>query len=256
MGTNLLNDARKRVIPIGFFGIRNASNDATPFVIDPKNSFVGMNTGMSAPLEQLDVRGNINVNNTVINHTNGIGVTIKGLDSSGIIGQVRIVADKTGWIDTQETTLVQISNNTNNNATFLGGKQGTNATLDRLQFSAKNTTITDALYSATPAPTSLFSLVATSSNDIVNVFNSASTLVLQLTTSGNLNLVGNTNITGNLNVTGNITANEMPIARLVSLSAPPTSATSGSPGDYYVDHTGAYFYAVDNKWYKSTVTPV
>src|SRR5882672_11358736 len=168
MGTNMSN------IPIGFFGIKNASNNTTPFVIDPNTSFVGMNT--VSPDKQLTVSGDVHVTDihyvdnhievnstsggeSVINPVAGSGLVLKGAGLSGY-GQLRIISKSGAWADHLETAYFQIQNDgVTNNATFMGGSFVTDAPLNRLQFNSNNTTITDKSFTNTPIPDSLLELI-------------------------------------------------------------------------------------------------
>ena len=94
---------------------------------------------------------------TIVNNTVGNGVILRGSDST-TYGQLRIVANGGGWTDSQETSYFQMSNGLNNNVSFMGGTYGNDVALDRLQFSASSTQITDTTYSTDAVPTALFSL--------------------------------------------------------------------------------------------------
>ncbi|MDE1945112.1 MAG: hypothetical protein KGI03_02435, partial [Patescibacteria group bacterium] len=90
-----------------------------------------------------------------------MGVILRGI-SSGTTGQLRIVPNGGAWADSQETTYFQITNSSNNNASFQGGTYGADTQLNRLQFNASSTQVTDYAFGSTPVPNSVFGVVSSS----------------------------------------------------------------------------------------------
>lgn len=265
LGVNLPNTTNN------FFSIVNASNAATPLVIDPNTSYVGINN--NSPSYNLDVTGNshtsqvhtvdqqviINAadgNVSIKNPVAGSGLVMQGFSSSSSFGQLRIVSNTGAWLDNVKTTYFQMQNDVNNNATFMGGSYGTYTPLSRLQFASSYTTITDSNFNLTPVPDSLLELVASTDKkllkligvasqtaDYINVIDSLSNIILSLDVSGNLT------ISGDLIINGNILANGDAIARFVA-SAPISSSDTGTKGDYFINNTTAYFCINTDTWVK------
>jgi len=71
------------------------------------------------------------------------------------------------WIGgATSTTYFQITNGQNNNASFMGGTYGADAPINRLQFNASSTQVTDLAYGSTPIPESIFEAISNTANKI------------------------------------------------------------------------------------------
>ncbi|HRH94056.1 MAG TPA: hypothetical protein PKV72_06025, partial [Candidatus Peribacteria bacterium] len=151
--------------------------DAGTLYVDAGNNRVGI--GTTAPTAILSVAspgGAVTMNNP----TAGNGVILAG-SGGGVGGQLRIVSNGGGWADNKPTAYFQMrtarADNSlyNNNVTFMGGTYGADTVMDRLQFDASFTSVTDTAYGSTPVPTSLFELInSTASKNLLKLKAAAS----------------------------------------------------------------------------------
>ncbi|MEK7201496.1 MAG: hypothetical protein AAB737_02595, partial [Patescibacteria group bacterium] len=153
---------------------------------------------------------------TLYNSSNGVGVILRGIATS-VTGQLRIIANGGAWTDSQTTTYFQITNSTNENATFMGGSYGSDTQLNRLQFNASSTQFTDYAYTATPIPGALLGAINSTASKVVAVFRGASSqsadifqaqsstgsVLVNITSSGNVG-VGTTTPAALFSVGGNV----------------------------------------------------
>ncbi len=102
---------------------------------------------------------------TIYNPSSGVGIILRGLTAANT-GQLRIVPNTGAWADGAATTYFQMTNTTNNNATFMGGTYGTDTQLTRLQFNSLLTTVTDITYTTTPVPTALFEIINSTASKV------------------------------------------------------------------------------------------
>ena len=132
-----------------------SGSSASSTLLADNNTWTGSNTFSSASGLNVLSTG---ANPTIYNSTNGAGVILRGI-STGTTGQLRIVPNGGAWADSLTATYFQITNSSNNNATFMGGTYGADTQLNRLQFNASSTQITDLAYNSTPVPDSLFGII-------------------------------------------------------------------------------------------------
>ncbi|MHB1769826.1 MAG: hypothetical protein ACYCPH_01960, partial [Minisyncoccota bacterium] len=155
---------------------------------------------------------------TIFNPSSGNGIILRGDNQPGGGGQLRVVYNTGGWSDATSSTYFQITNASNNNATFMGGTYGTDTQLNRLQFNASSTQFTDVGWMQTPVPGALLSIVSSSTAktvlalrgatgqtaDYLQISTNGGALggVLDLNSSGNLG-IGTTSPATTLSVAGN-----------------------------------------------------
>ncbi|HVV15503.1 MAG TPA: hypothetical protein VHD55_03845, partial [Candidatus Paceibacterota bacterium] len=174
---------------VPFIGAGSQITDDSDFAFDSTNNTLTLNS--------------VGANPTIYNQTSGNGVILKGDNVVGGGGQLRVVYNSGGWTGggatATSTTYFQITNASNNNATFMGGTYGADTQLNRLQFNASSTQITDLNWTNTTVPISLFGLINSSAAkkvftvqgasaqtaDLAQFLNNAGTVLTRIDASGN-----------------------------------------------------------------------
>jgi len=137
---------------VAYWNGTSALTSNSAFTFDSTTGTLGVNSVTSNP--------------TIYNSTDGIGVILRAAGNS-TTGQLRIVPNAGAWIGgATSTTYFQITNGQNNNATFMGGTYGADAPINRLQFNASSTQVTDLSYGSTPIPESVFEAISNTANKI------------------------------------------------------------------------------------------
>ena len=165
----------------------------------------------------------LTTNPTIYNPTNGQGVILRGASASATYGQLRIISNGQAWTDDANTTYFQMTNGSNNHATFMGGTYGTDTQLTRLQFNSLLTQVTDYAYTDTPAPVALFEAIGSTASKVVANFKGytsqsgdylqVSTVsgtgdILKIKSTGNVG-IGTTSPGQKLSVAGDILGNNI-----------------------------------------------